>query len=508
MKKQLQKMKMLIAASIVFALGSTNTYAQTSYVWTGSTSTEFNNPLNWGGTVDFTGDLFLNYPNPNAPTISTSPSGKPTKLDIDWANLTVNADYSITTNYFIKGPVTVGAGATFSSDNTFFVGKYAASTLVVNGTLKCNGIVNYTRLFIGCSEGSGTLAYVNNGGTIDGGQDLQIGTGDDYATTALDINAGGTAKAHWHTRIGPNATINVKGGTLDAGNKLTVGEIAANYTETVPGTLPAIVGQLNINSGTVNVNNNGTNTTGDPIFLHSLAKVTIDAGSLVISNLSSNYSSTLTLINGYVTNGQISAASGKTISVVANGSSQITVTAEIVTPVSLISYTAEAKNNSALLKWSTASEQNNSHFVLSRSTDGVQFNLLSTVEASKNGNVKNNYAYTDMNPSNGNNYYRLAQVDLDGTVKELGIKVVNFSLAENQSVSVYPNPTQSEAKVNFESGVYSSAKLIDLQGRVRYKKSISSEDTEVIFDIKSLDPGHYLIQLDGAKSIVQKLIKE
>jgi hypothetical protein len=178
-------------------------------------------------------------------------------------------------------------------------------------------------------------------------------------------------------------------------------------------------------------------------------------------------------------------------------------------PVSLISFTATAKNNSTQLNWSTASEQNNSHFILSHATDGVNFSLLSKVNASANGNTKNNYSYAHLSPANGVNYYRLAQVDLDGTVKELGVKAVNYSLAGGANqVIVYPNPTPNEVKVSFAKDFYTTAKLMDLQGKTLQKKSISLNDTELTFDLKAMEAGNYLIQLDGKGVNVQKLVKQ
>ena len=85
---------------------------------------------------------------------------------------------------------------------------------------------------------------------------------------------------------------------------------------------------------------------------------------------------------------------------------------------------------------------------------------------------------------------------------------MNFSLANTQKVLIYPNPTQNEVKVSFENNFYTTAKLIDLQGKILQKRNISIADTELTFDLKSLDAGNYLIQLEGKKMVVQKVIKE
>nr|WP_161792102.1 T9SS type A sorting domain-containing protein [Pedobacter glucosidilyticus] len=177
-------------------------------------------------------------------------------------------------------------------------------------------------------------------------------------------------------------------------------------------------------------------------------------------------------------------------------------------PVSLISFTASKKDDNVLLSWSTSSELNNNYFKLSRSIDGLNFSLLSVLEASTDGNVKNTYYFSDLQPANGLNYYRLEQVDLDGSIRDLGIKVVNFSIVNSQKVVIYPNPAQKEVKVIFNKDFYNTAKLIDLQGKILQMKNIYIEDTEVVFDLKSLSWGHYLIHLDGKVEVVKKIFKE
>jgi subtilisin family serine protease len=184
-----------------------------------------------------------------------------------------------------------------------------------------------------------------------------------------------------------------------------------------------------------------------------------------------------------------------------------TITVNGTLPVSLMSYTVKAKNNSALLNWETSSEKNNSHFNILHSNDGINFTFLSSIKASAISNFPNNYSFNHLSPNQGDNYYQLQQVDLDGKVNELGIRVIQFGLENANHVLVYPNPTANDVKMIFVNGLYSSAKLFNLKGQLLSSKMISSNDTELLFDLKSFPPATYLIQLDGKALNIQKVIK-
>jgi hypothetical protein len=177
-------------------------------------------------------------------------------------------------------------------------------------------------------------------------------------------------------------------------------------------------------------------------------------------------------------------------------------------PVSLISFSAKKQNNNVSINWSTSSEQNNSHFKISQSKDGQNFNLLSIVKSATNGNIKNTYSYIDVKPVNGTNYYQLEQVDLNGTITNLGLNVVNFGLNVSSTGLAYPNPTQNEVKVNFEQATYTTAKLINLNGAVLINKIIASNDSDLIFDMRTLPVGNYIIQLEGKTTSIQKVAKQ
>jgi hypothetical protein len=186
-------------------------------------------------------------------------------------------------------------------------------------------------------------------------------------------------------------------------------------------------------------------------------------------------------------------------------SNVVTMSVNYTLPVELISFEAKLKNQDQVnLNWETSSELNNSYFTISKSSDGKSFNKLTTVASKGDGGI---YSAVDQNPFSGTTYYQLSQTDKDGKTEELGIKAVNISLSKTQQVIVYPNPTQNEVKVSFEKDFYTTAKLIDLQGKILQKRNISIADTELTFDLKSLDAGNYLIQLEGKEMVVQKVMK-
>lgn len=84
-------------------------------------------------------------------------------------------------------------------------------------------------------------------------------------------------------------------------------------------------------------------------------------------------------------------------------------------PVELVDFRAWCEGNHVQLAWTTASEVNHSYFIVQRSSDGQFFEDLCRIESEQGGPGMTEYAFTDAAPlSEG--YYRLQQVDLDGTV--------------------------------------------------------------------------------------------
>lgn len=122
-------------------------------------------------------------------------------------------------------------------------------------------------------------------------------------------------------------------------------------------------------------------------------------------------------------------------------------------PVVLSSLTTKLTDCRININWSAESEINFSHYDLEKSTDGQRFNKLSTIAAS-NGYASKEYQYTDQNilPKN---YYRLKQVDLDGSFEYSSIRFVAGEDCTNQdqAMQVFPNPvpTNSEVAIRFEA---------------------------------------------------------
>jgi hypothetical protein len=137
-----------------------------------------------------------------------------------------------------------------------------------------------------------------------------------------------------------------------------------------------------------------------------------------------------------------------------------------VLPVNLISFTAKKGINGIELNWATASEQNNNRFELQRSADGNSFVTIKTVTGANNANSRNNYSFLDKNPIAGVNYYKLVQIDNDGTVKELGVQAVSSDskgLAFN--VSSYGDVNQINYTVYATATGKANVSVFDLSGK-------------------------------------------
>lgn len=135
--------------------------------------------------------------------------------------------------------------------------------------------------------------------------------------------------------------------------------------------------------------------------------------------------------------------------------------------VELISF--EGKNNNGVneLFWETASEINNSHFDLEYSTNGYEFQTIATITGQGNSNEIHQYQHEHRSNSDLN-YYRLKQVDYDGTTTLSEI----ISIEDNSNgLLIYPNPTSPDNSTIIRSEeLITSVEVYNSLGKMIYKE--------------------------------------
>lgn len=176
-------------------------------------------------------------------------------------------------------------------------------------------------------------------------------------------------------------------------------------------------------------------------------------------------------------------------------------------PVALISFDATLQGADVLLEWSTASELNNAQFAIQRSEDGRIFNSMDSVLGSGVSVELKRYIYTDKQVKFGRHYYRLKQVDFDGSVSFS--KVVRVYREEQKVVLLYPNPTTNELNIEIEDEAILSCKVFDLQGVKVLSSQFEATEDVLFISTKNLAEGVYLLQLHTVGGIVyRRFVKE
>ncbi|GLU55841.1 putative type IX secretion system sortase PorU2 [Dyadobacter frigoris] len=165
-------------------------------------------------------------------------------------------------------------------------------------------------------------------------------------------------------------------------------------------------------------------------------------------------------------------------------------------PVELISFTAGLyTNNEIKLDWKTASEKNNSHYVVERSYNAKVFEEIGYLEGKGDFSSETSYTFIDKAPNAGTNYYRLKQVDKGDA--ETGIsgqatysKIVSVKLPDTDEVILYPNPASTFVSIalNVPTGL-DSWTLFDMSGKVLQKGTSKS------VSLDKLSTGSYIIKI-------------
>ncbi|MHC1736592.1 MAG: T9SS type A sorting domain-containing protein [Ignavibacteriaceae bacterium] len=143
---------------------------------------------------------------------------------------------------------------------------------------------------------------------------------------------------------------------------------------------------------------------------------------------------------------------------------------DVPLPVELTSFSAKQSGSNITLNWKTATEVNNYGFEVQKSSDNSTWNKIGVVQGAGNSNSPKEYSYTDkLSNLNGKFYYRLKQMDNDGTisfskvVEVENLKPSAFNISQN-----YPNPFNPSTVIKYQIPVDArvSIKVYNVLGNV------------------------------------------
>jgi hypothetical protein len=172
-------------------------------------------------------------------------------------------------------------------------------------------------------------------------------------------------------------------------------------------------------------------------------------------------------------------------------------------PVQLVAFDVQRTTAAVVCTWATASEQHNSHFVVERSLAGTAFEALGTVAGHGTQATAHTYSFVDRQPVASVAYYRLRQVDTDGTATYSPIVAVAGAASSGEaSLTAAPNPstglfnllTTLAAPAQVEIAVYNTL------GRpvLTVRQTLPAGTTTLPLDLQAQPAGVYVVRLQGA----------
>ncbi|MBE0644197.1 MAG: T9SS type A sorting domain-containing protein [Bacteroidetes bacterium] len=440
-------------------------------------------------------------------------------------NLSINGSNHPSVNDFTRAFTVNGPSVNISDGNNSFMGGFTHNTMAVGSTCVIGG--TYT-------GGSGLVATTLNAYTVSLSGNLTF-------NSLVASNAGGTLTAT--TDFTVNKSLSLAKDLDMTGYMLTFDAAAPQMAVSGIGEVIGTVRRTLQATGTYTFN--GAYITlliptliGDEIYDFKFAKMAPDqqavsrcydiqrVGSDLTpaawqytlglyykdSELNGNDENTLLLAHGvYDTAGedQFTKLSGSSVNTVSN---IVTFVFDGLTsfkhryaiadlnsplPVELVSFSARRKDNTVDLRWNTATELNNYGFEIERATekDGA-YTTLGFEQGQGSKNSPTEYSFEDAGAPASTLYYRLRQIDRDGSVSYSPIVEVLAGTARIE-IGNFPNPFNPSTTITFQSPEDGMARLavyntlgeqvaVAFDGEVRQNESIS-----VPFEAADLPGGAY-----------------
>lgn len=174
-------------------------------------------------------------------------------------------------------------------------------------------------------------------------------------------------------------------------------------------------------------------------------------------------------------------------------------------PVTWVSFSATSQGGNVILDWLTAQEINNSNFEVERSSDGINYHKIGDVKP----NTRHVYQFIDVQSLNATAFYRIKQLDYDGTIAYSKTIKVNAS-DKMEVIRLLQNPVREQLKVQATQAVNGGwLRIFSADGKALLSQSIFG-NWQVV-DLSSFKKGIYYLQVftkQGEKQITLPFIKD
>ncbi len=184
-----------------------------------------------------------------------------------------------------------------------------------------------------------------------------------------------------------------------------------------------------------------------------------------------------------------------------------------VVPVELTNFSLSSNKKQVNLKWSTSTETNNAGFEIQRSRDKINFKKIGYIKGAGSSTKMHDYSFADNSLSSSKYYYRLKQIDFDGSYKYSKIIEASISLPRKFALEQnYPNPfnpsttieysVPKDRRINLSVFNVLGEKVDEI-----YSGFKKAGNYKINFNAEDLSSGVYFYRLkSGKKSITKKLI--
>lgn len=361
-------------------------------------------------------------------------------------NFTADRD---NTMYSENSNVSNGAGQNFFAGSTAAGARRRGLIHFNLGSIPANATVTAVTITLNCNKQAAASAGITlhrvSADWGEGTSDASVNEGSGAAATVND--------ATWASRFHPSTAWSSPGGDYNSTASATISSVGA---------------------GTVTISSPGITADVQTFVTNSASNF----GWVVVGSAESTTSTAL----------RFASSENPTTS----SRPQISITYNVVTPVTLQRFFAVRQGEQAILNWQTATEQQNDYFEVQHSKNGQQYAALGRVKGAGNSVTAKEYSFIHANAGSGKNFYRLAQYDTDGKVHYSSVVVLAL---QQQRLQLSPNPALNFIHLTTASMLAGATyQIISVAGQ-RVQQGIVSGPVPV----SQLAPGHYQLMIRNSE---------